>query len=234
MASLARSGLSGPLVIGLGGLAALLALGFWQVERLDWKRGIIAEAERRLAAPPVALPVDLDPARDDYRPVFVEGRFVGDELYHLTSRKPHGPGFDVIAPFETTDGRRILVERGYVPQAMRDPATRTPPQGERRVTGFLRWPDDVNVFTPDPDPVERIWYARNVPSLAAAAGTEPVMIVQAPTAAGGYPRGRAVAVAIRNNHRTYAVTWFCVAAIWLGMTLFWVRRLRLAPPATGA
>lgn len=233
MASFYRTGLLGPIIIGLGGLSTLLALGFWQLDRLGWKRGIIAEAERRLSLSPVALPVDLDPLRDDYLPVFVEGRFAGDELYHLTSKKPQGPGFDIIAPFEADDGRRILIERGYVPQDQRDPATRRAPEGTQRIEGFLRWPDDVNRFTPDPDPAKRIWYARNVPSLSGAAQTDPVMIVQAPTGAQGYPRGRAVAVRIRNNHLQYALTWFSIAVIWLVMTVIWMRRLRLARPSQG-
>jgi len=220
--------LRGPLVIGLGGLVVLLGLGFWQLDRLEWKRGIIAEAERRLAQDPAPLPAELDPARDDYLPVIVEGQFVGDELYHLTSQKPQGPGFDVIAPFETVDGRRILIERGYIPQNQRDPATRDAPQGVQQVEGFLRWPDDLNRFTPDPDPAMRIWYARNVPSLSDAAGTEPVMIVQAPTGTDTLPKGRAVEVRMRNNHLNYALTWFAVAAIWFGMTLLWARRQRLA------
>jgi len=229
-----KASMLGPVVIGLGGLAALLALGFWQLDRLNWKRGIIAEAERRLAHDPVPLPDTLDAGRDDYRPVSVEGRFDGDELYHLTSQKPHGPGFDVIAPFVTAQGRRILIERGYVPQDQRDPAPRTAPDGLQRIDGFLRWPDDVNRFTPDPDPGKRIWYARNVPSLADAAGTDPVMIVQAPTGRADYPRGRAVAVKIRNHHLQYALTWFSIAVIWLIMTLIWMRRLRLAPSSQDA
>jgi len=224
----------GPVIVGLGGLATLLALGFWQLDRLEWKRGIIAEAERRLAMPPVSLPVNLDPDRDDYLPVFAEGSFAGEELYHLTSQKPQGPGFDIIAPFETTQGRRILIERGYVPQDSRDPATRSAPEGQQRIEGFLRWPDDVNRFTPDPDTAKRIWYARNVPSLAEAAGTEPVMIVQAPNGATDYPRGREGVVRIRNHHLQYAITWFSVAAIWLVMTLLWTRRLRLARSAQEA
>jgi len=216
----------GPIIVGLGGLSALLALGFWQLDRLDWKRGIIDEAERRLAMSPVSLPADLDPERDNYLPVFVQGRFTGDELYHLTSQKPQGPGFDVIASLETDDGRLILVERGYVPQDRRDPATRAAPEGPQRIEGFLRWPDDLNRFTPDPDIAKRIWYSRNVPSLSEAAGTAPVMIVQAPTGAGDFPRGRAVAVRIRNNHLQYALTWFGIAVIWLVMTVFWAFRQR--------
>ena len=38
------------LVVGLGGVAILCALGTWQLQRLAWKEGLIAELEARLAA----------------------------------------------------------------------------------------------------------------------------------------------------------------------------------------
>ena len=132
----------------------------------------------------------------------------------------------MIAPFVTEDGRRILVERGYVPEDRRDPASRAIPEGSQRIEGFLRWPDDVNLFTPDPDLENHIWFARNVPSLAGVAGTEPLLVVQAPSDARDWPRPAKTAVRIRNNHLQYALTWFATAAVWLAMALFWSIRQR--------
>ena len=215
----------GPVIIGLGGFAVLLLLGFWQVERLQWKRGIIDEAERRIAAPPRSLPVDLDPERDDYMPVFVTGAFDhGGVVYFLTSQKPTGPGFEVIAPFETADGRRILVNRGYIPQD--EKGEETGPDGPLRVEGVLRWPSDMNSFTPDPDAAKREFYSREVGPLAAMADTLPIMIMQAPTRAAQMPRGQAGAVVVRNHHLQYALTWFGIALIWIVMTVLWYRRQR--------
>ena len=61
--------------MGIGGVAILVSLGMWQVQRLAWKEGILAEIEARIAADPVALPASVDPVADEYLPVEVTGRF---------------------------------------------------------------------------------------------------------------------------------------------------------------
>ncbi|MFV0303274.1 MAG: SURF1 family cytochrome oxidase biogenesis protein, partial [Paracoccus sp. (in: a-proteobacteria)] len=64
-----------PLILGLGGIAILMSLGFWQLRRLDWKEAMLAEITAKIAAAPV--PFDSlaapDPAGDMYLPVSVEG-----------------------------------------------------------------------------------------------------------------------------------------------------------------
>ncbi|MEO0748023.1 MAG: SURF1 family cytochrome oxidase biogenesis protein, partial [Pseudomonadota bacterium] len=44
------------LVFGLTGIAVLVSLGMWQVQRLAWKEGVLAQIDARIAALPVALP----------------------------------------------------------------------------------------------------------------------------------------------------------------------------------
>lgn len=222
----------GPLVVGLGGFLVLAGLGAWQVQRLAWKQGLIAEASARIAAEPVALPRELDPARDDYKPVIVQGRYIGAETINvLTSFKPHGPGYELVTPFETSDGRRILVNRGFAPHATREGGVAKMPDAPtlpQQVTGLLRWPDDTNAFTPEPNLEKREWYAQNVPSLAAATGAEPAMVVRQPDGSEGWPKARPPQVTLPNNHLQYAITWFSIALIWVVMSVIWMRRQRLA------
>lgn len=219
----------GPLIVGLGGFCILIALGIWQYGKVQWKNAIIAEAEERLVAPPRALPTDLDPGRDDYTRVSVTGEFLNaEESYFLTSIPLRGPGFNVIAPFETQDGRRILIDRGFVPQAQRDPSERpeTRIDGETTVTGVLRWPRDTSSWTLDADLPKREFYSREVVKLAEFMDTEPVLVVAAPSDGPGYPRGSAAQVNIRNQHLPYAIQWFAIAAVWALMSFFWLRHAR--------
>ena len=60
-------------------LVCLLSLGFWQVHRLEWKLGLIAQIEERAFQEPVALPVATD-ALDllEYQSVGMEGSFSND------------------------------------------------------------------------------------------------------------------------------------------------------------
>lgn len=215
------------LILGLGGVAILVSLGLWQLRRLEWKEGVIAAIEARLNAEPV--PFDQipnpDPKKDQYLPVRVSGRTTGQEFLVLSGRKGQGAGFRVISVFQTEDGRRILLDRGFIPESLRD-APRPP--AALWVAGNLLWPQDADAFTPPPDAATGIWFARDVEEMAQAAGTEPVMVV-ARAVAGDLQEVTPVALDtshIPNDHRNYAITWFSLAVVWAGMTGALVWRIR--------
>ena len=112
-----RLGVVAAAAFGLVGTSVLVALGIWQFHRLEWKEALIATLEARLGASPVAVPAEPDPVRDAFLRVRAEGLLGGPEAHVLTSLKPFGPGFRVIAPMTLADGRRVLVDLGYVPEA---------------------------------------------------------------------------------------------------------------------
>jgi surfeit locus 1 family protein len=206
-----------PLVFGLAGGAVLIGLGVWQVQRLHWKEAVLADIDARIAAPPVAVPAAPDAVADRFLPVRAEGLFTGEGLDVLASVKQVGAGYRRIAVLETADGRRLLVDRGFVRDAPSLPPRAT---GPADVTGNLHWPDEVDGFTPDPDPVRGLWFARDLPAMAGALGTEPVLIVAravAPPDPQVTPRP-VDGAGIPNDHLGYAVTWFLLAVVWLGMT----------------
>ncbi|MEE3099116.1 MAG: SURF1 family protein, partial [Pseudomonadota bacterium] len=184
------------------------------VPRLLWSGGLRGGRARRRAAAPVPLPEAPTEAGDEYLRVRVAGAYDGSELHVLTSEKPWGPGYRVIAGFDAADGRRIMVDRGFVEETRRD-ATR--PGGPAEVTGALLWPDEVDGFTPDPDLAKNLWFARDVPPMAKALGAEPVLVV-AEANAGDWPKALPLTVNLRNDHLNYAITWFGLAVVWAGMT----------------
>ncbi|WP_375266190.1 SURF1 family protein, partial [Planktotalea sp.] len=102
------------LLFGLLGAAILIWLGVWQLQRLEWKQDILSNIERRIAADPVALPEQPDPAADRFLPVVAAGTVFGEEIHVLVSQKNIGAGYRVIAVFETDTGRRILLDRGFI------------------------------------------------------------------------------------------------------------------------
>ncbi|MBL8561461.1 MAG: SURF1 family protein [Gemmobacter sp.] len=211
-----------PLLFGLIGAAILVGLGTWQVQRLAWKEGVIARAEAQMQAAPAPLPATPDPEADRYRPVRVEGRFLGPEAHVLTSIPGEGPGFLVIAAFETAQGRRILIDRGFLPE---DQKTTPRPAQAASLSGNLIWPDDVTTATPAPDTARNIWFGRDVEAMAEALHTDPLMMVaREPTGQGITPRP--VTVTFTNNHLGYAITWFSLAFAWLGMTVLYLWRIR--------
>ncbi|MEO1504900.1 MAG: SURF1 family protein [Pseudomonadota bacterium] len=213
------------LLVGLGGVAFLASLGVWQLQRLEWKQGIIAELESRLALEPLALTGSETAESANFRRAMATGRYVETRpATFLTSMKPTGPGHRLIYAFELSGGGRILVDRGYLPDGLEPPP---PPIEEVSLTGALHWPNEISAFTPDPNIAERRWFARDVPSLASALETQPVMLVESARSDGGeWPKPLPVSVDLPNDHLGYAVTWFSVATIWLVMTVLLMRRRR--------
>ncbi|MEM1314073.1 MAG: SURF1 family protein, partial [Pseudomonadota bacterium] len=209
------------LAFGLVGVAILLSLGNWQLARLAWKEGLISELEARLSAEPAPLPAAPREDPDEYLHVTVEGDVEAEELHVLTSLRGAGPGFRVISAMALSDGRRILLDRGFAREAAKE-APR--PAGAAQVTGVLLWPDETDGFTPEPDAARAIWFARDVDTMAAALGTEPLMVVaDAPVGEGLL--ANPVTVNLPNDHLQYAVTWFSLAAIWAGMSIFLLARV---------
>ncbi len=214
-----------PLLFGLIGCAILLSLGTWQVKRLAWKEGILAEINREIAAAPTALPDTPTLAEHKYLPVEVAGDFTGQELHVLFSIKNQGAGYRVIAEFVTTDGRRIMVDRGFVPT---DRKVETRQAENVKVQGNLHWPNEIDGFTPDPDKAKNIWFARDIPAMAESLGTEEILVVARATSK-TTPDVQPVpvtATGIPNDHLQYAITWFLLAAAWAGMTAYLLWRIR--------
>lgn len=223
------------VVIGLGGLAALLTLGSWQVQRLNWKTELIATLEARLAEAPLALSGAESVEADNFRQARALGAFreaAGDPRVparFLTSKAPYGPGFRAITPFRLENGVEILVDRGFTPDQQEIPA---PMAGTVELVGALHWPREVGGFTPEPAVAAGRWFARDVPRLAEALGTAPVMLVlsEPPGLVSGgagaerWPQPSPVTIDLPNNHLGYAVTWYGLAAVWLVMSLALLRR----------
>tara|TARA_R110002094_G_scaffold221475_1_gene196294 strand:- start:640 stop:1314 length:675 start_codon:yes stop_codon:yes gene_type:complete len=210
------------VVIGLGGAAILVSLGIWQVQRLAWKQGVIADINARIVAAPVALPDNPDPATDAYLPVSATGILGTQVLRVLVSQKDVGPGYRIISALNTPDAT-VMVDRGFMPVgsgregALPDPVT---------LTGNLQWPNETDKFTPAPDMANNIWFARDVDAMAAALGAKPILIVARDVSFedGDVTPFPVDTARIPNDHLQYAITWFSLALIWLAMSVYFLRR----------
>src|SRR5215831_19635062 len=158
-------GLIGFTVVALAMLAVLIGLGVWQVKRLHWKEGLIAAIDARTKGDPISLDRAINLAKEGRDPTYyrvrVEGRFDnGKERYLFSQSISDGtPGWHVITPFTTTQGELVLVDRGFVPDNLKDPSARASGQieGATKVTGIVRAPDTQGLFTPNNEPKANHW-----------------------------------------------------------------------------
>jgi len=243
-ASTELRGLLLPSVLAAVGLAVLVGLGFWQLERRVWKEDLIARVEARTKASVVPIPAEADwpnvsASRDEYRRVGASGRFqhAREALVYTVLSEPKGrfsgQGYWVLTPLQLASGAIVIVNRGFVPLERKDPATRREGQveGPVTVTGLLRLPEVTNWFTPANEPTRGAWYRRDPVEIArhfALVRAAPFMIDADTTPIpGSLPQGGETRLVFSNTHLGYALTWFGLALALLGVfAVFAGQRLR--------
>lgn len=255
-----RSDLSGRpvsrfrLAVLVSGAALLFllfaALGVWQIERLGWKRDLVARVDARVHAAPVAAPgranwAGVGRASHEYLRVQARGRYLHDEAALVQAATERGAGFWVLTPLQRDDGTVLWVNRGFVPNSAADAVRRGDastqvPEGPTEVTGLLRLSEPGGGFLRDNDPAADRWFSRDVAALSAArrlpaAQVAPYFIDAdaAPGAADGAPVGGLTVIRFSDNHLPYALTWFALALMAAAAAgyLLWDARRRADGPA---
>ena len=231
-----------PTIIAGPGLALLLGLGMWQLERLEWKNALIAERDSRMAAPVASFDNDSQPLGPlNFRRVSVRGEFLHHQEFHLLSRTSKGrAGIHVVTPLiprpEIAGHPTILVNRGWVPNALSDPGRRHEGQtsGIVVVEGIARTEvGRQGWFAPENDPAGGVWHRLDVGQMSDVLGLPlPPFVIEAGPALnlGGFPIGGQTRVQIRNDHLGYAIIWYTLAAALAVIYLLFVRQKFMRQP----
>ena len=240
LTKLRAAGLILPTLLALSSLVVLVGLGNWQMSRKAWKDALVQQIEAGLRSAPVALGEALRgwpclAAKNclfpEYARVRVRGRFEHDrERYFYAPDPSLGPGVHVYTPLVLEDGRRVMVNRGFVPEQLRAPAKREAGQskGTIEIVGLLRGPGEKAMFTPENDQDGNLWFWRDLGGMsgcgAEARGSYCASYVRAfvdaeaePANPGGWPKGGATNLQIANRHLEYALTWYGLALVLVGI-----------------
>lgn len=218
-----------PTLFSLPVLVLCLGLSAWQLERREWKRGILHRIAVNQAAAPVSLDelVKGDPLDHEYGRAKLAGTFLHDKEFHLAARSMKNTvGMQIVTPVRTDDGRIVLFDRGWVPSEKKDPATRTAGQipGHVELTGIVRRTQVQRQFAPDNAPDKNVWFHVDVPLMRKMAGGAPdpkldtfFLEADATPNPGGLPIGGQTHLDIPNDHLQYAITWFGIALALIGV-----------------
>lgn len=221
---------SAGFLISLSIVAALLVTGFaslgmWQVHRLTWKRALIARVESRVHAAPVAAPRAVD-GKSAYLRVVASGRFLNSRATLVQASTVKGAGYWVMTPLATDRGFTVIINRGFVPPEAK--ASYGRPEGKVQITGLVRLSEPRGGFLRANDPSADRWYSRDVAAIARArrldGGLADYFIdaeQSGPPAA--LPVGGLTVLSFPNNHLSYALTWFALAAMVAGAYMMLMR-----------
>jgi surfeit locus 1 family protein len=158
-------------LLTLLGLAILITLGTWQLQRLEWKNDMIAQLDRAYNQDtPQAL--DLNEPEQNYAYGRISGTLLTDKAFILGPpfMRDEKPGYNMMVPIKNGE-HTLLVNMGWTPDALED----QPLQGLNGKTvsfhGLIkrsRW----NAFTPANIPEKDVWYRLDMKEIAAAKGLE--------------------------------------------------------------
>jgi surfeit locus 1 family protein len=234
-----RRGVIEPTIFTIVGVAILIGLGIWQLDRKVWKENLIATVTARLAQAPQDLPPrqgwpKLAAADNEYRRVIFPAEFLpGEEalVYSVGSAfRPdvQGTGYWVFAPARLAGGSIVIVDRGFIPLDRKDTASRPAPKGPVDIVGVLRWPETRGLFTPADDVKGNVWFLRDPDAMAKTHHWQnfaPFYVEQeAPMPNGGLPKPGKLVVNLPDNHLQYAITWFGLALGLAGVYVVWLTR----------
>lgn len=190
------------------GVAILIGLGLWQIERKAWKEDLIRRYEASAALPAVALPDALDdPASWDYRKVTLAGQADFSRLLRLYAIDKNGaPGYRAVYP--VLRGRdAVLAVGGWIGEDA--------PSVSPKIAGVARLPKPRGPFQPANDAAKNEWMWIDLEAMGASLDLDlaPVYV----------DAGGAAAPVLTNNHLSYALTWFALAAALLGVYAAFLR-----------
>lgn len=202
------------------GIALLLGLGIWQMERLAWKENLLAEIAAATSAPVLNLNSDALPPQVTFRTAQVSGRFDHTHEFQLLSRTHDGQvGRDLVTPLLLPDGRMLLIARGWVPEDKADPSTRPQSQPADTLTlqGRIMPAPRQGWMQPDNAPERNQWFFIDLRAMTLASGYSlsfPFYLQALPEAEQAeLPLAKNNAAQLSNNHLQYALTWFTLAGI---------------------
>lgn len=233
-------------VILLSAFGLLLSLGTWQMQRLAWKEGLLAELDRNLKAEPLQLDRIISAANSgddiEYKPVTVSGTFDHSKEQHFFATHEGRVGYYVYTPLTFGQGV-IFINRGFVPFDFKEPITRLDGQieGFVTITGLARKMLDhkPSFLVPNNTLEQNIYYWKDLRAMAANAElsyNDPTLVkffidadvMSSPgTRPGLYPIGGVTIIDLPNNHLQYAFTWYGLAATLLVVVIYYrFRKMR--------
>lgn len=227
--------------IAVCGIAILIGLGTWQVQRMHWKEDIISKLDTAYKmgkkTPSLTKPQldDLKSGKEEFAYGSLNGRWIREKSILLGPRTNDGRvGYHLLIPLEA-DGQTLIINTGWVSDLWQDTLN------ER--LGALTF-DDVNVrgVLHEPDwssmasnnsPSNNVWFRADVGEIAKEKGLEDVhpFILYADTVEPPLPDviTHQQQWLPRNKHLQYALFWYAMAAALAGVFGFYLRDLNKKP-----
>ena len=201
-------------------ILVFVALGSWQIVRLNWKNNLILEIENSLKNPPVEL---TNSNVENYLKIKTSGSIDLEKQIYLYNLNDTGtPGFEVINPILIND-TNYLINRGWIPFEKKN-SQEINVFDENDIIGTLKLQGRKNIFKPDNDLEENYWFSLNRDDILKFTGKEFSKYIIYLNGNYQVPKPKKITANISNNHQKYALTWFSLAISILLLYLYFRKK----------
>jgi len=201
-------------------ILVFIALGVWQMIRLNWKNNLILEIENSLKKPPVEL---SQSNKENFLKIKTSGLINFEKQIYLYNLNESGtPGFEVINPIFIGQ-ENYLINRGWIPFEKKD----TPEINvfdQNNIIGTLRIQGRKNIFKPDNDLNKNYWFSLDREDIFTFTGKNFSKYIIYLDGNYQFPRPKKITANISNNHKKYAMTWFSLAISILLLYLYFRKK----------
>ena len=111
--------------------------------------------------------------KKNYQRVVFEGSFsFKDQIYLYSLNEKGKPGYDIITPFKTNNNEDVLVNRGWIEKDLKGSSEINTNVESKKITGLLRKIYRPNMFKPENDLKNNIWFSINLDDMEKFTKTE--------------------------------------------------------------
>ena len=196
-------------------ISIFIALGSWQLVRLNWKNELLNKIDVSLKKEPVDLMTNVP---EDYLKIKTSGVIDFDKQIYLYSLNEKGlPGFNVVNPI-IINNKNFLLNRGWIPFNKKN-TKEINIFDHKTILGTLKKQTKASRFKPVNDVKDNYWFTldRNDVFKYTNKNFSPFIIYLNNNLE--LPKPRIITVNIPNSHKKYAITWFSLA---LSIFLFYL------------
>ncbi|QTC91121.1 SURF1 family protein [Brevundimonas goettingensis] len=219
-------------------LVLLIGLGVWQVQRLHWKEGLIAQADAAAKAPPAPIAEVLTAPNPEFRKALIVCPGLPTAPYvELQTIHDGSVGVRLVSVCRAPgEAKPFLIDRGFLPDTVpARPRVLDTTLPLSLLVELRRTPKGGGGMTPAPSKTAGVnhFYARDSAAMAKALGAPDaseftLYALSSTNPELGALQASAPPAAFANNHFGYALTWFGLAVALMGFYVAMLRR-RLAP-----
>ena len=188
-------------------ISTFIALGTWQIIRLNWKLDLINQIDSSLKNKPVnfsGYPVK------DYLIIKTTGIINFDKQIYLYNLNEKGkPGFDVINPI-IINNENFLLNRGWISFDKKN-TDEINILDSSNIIGTLKRQIKANRFKPKNNIIKNYWFTLNRKDILQYTGKNFSPFIIYLTNDIDLPKPKVITANISNDHKKYAITWFSLA-----------------------